>query len=88
MLDHGEPVLCIRVLIFQLVPRRKRWFFAGCYIPPGSVVETEYITKALYHCTDGLELILVGDLNFNLSQPEGIDIDKYFMVILVVEEIK
>ena len=88
MLDHGEPVLCPHVFIFQLVPRRKRWFVAGCYIPPGSVSETEHITKAICHCTDGLELILVGDTNFNLSQPEGIDIDKYFMVILVVEEMK
>ena len=70
------------------MPRRKRWFVAGCYIPSGSSAETEHITKAICHCTDGLELILVGDTNFKIYQPEGIDIDKYFMVILVVEEIK
>ena len=68
--------------------RRKRWFIDGCYILPGSVAETEHITKALCHYPDGLDLILVGDININLSQPEGIDIDKYLMVVMVVEEME
>ena len=68
--------------------RRKRWFIDGCYILPGSVAETEHITKALCHCPDGLELILVGDLNVNLSQPEGRESKKYLAIIMVVEEIE
>ena len=71
-----------------MVTRRKRWFVSGCYVQPGSVAETEHITKALCLCQDGLELIMVGDINVNLSQPESVYIDKYFMVILAVEEMK
>ena len=88
MSDRGEPALFPHVFIFQLVTRHKRWFVSGCYIPPGSAAETEHITKALCHCPDGLELILVGDLNVNLYQPEGVDIDKYLVVMMVVEDME
>ena len=56
--------------------------------PAGSAADTEHTTKALCHFPDSLELILVGDLNFNLSQPKGIDIDKYLVVMLVVEDME
>ena len=59
-----------------------------CYDPPGSAAEIEHITKALCHCPDGLELILVGGININLFQPEGIYIEKDLVVILVVEEME
>ena len=59
-----------------------------CYVPPGSTSETYHINKALFHFPDGLELILVGDININLSQPEGIDIDKYLTVLIVVDEME
>ena len=52
--DCGEPVLCPHVFIFHLVTRQKRWFIYVCYVPLGSAAENEHITKALYHCTDGL----------------------------------
>ena len=68
--------------------RRKRWFVDVCYVLPGSAAETYHITKVLYQCQDGLELILVGDLNINLSQPEGIYIYKDLVVMLVVEEME
>ena len=70
-----------------MVMGRKRWIIVRCCVLPGSVVETEHIAKALCHCPDGLEPILVGDINVNLSQPEGRESDKDLTVIMVVEEI-
>ena len=52
--DRGEPVSCPHVFIFHLVTRQKRWFVVGCYVLPGSAANNEHITKALYHCPDGL----------------------------------
>ena len=66
---------------------RKRWLIVRCYVLPGSAAETEHIAKALCHCPDGLEPILVGDLNIKLSQTEGRESDKDLTVIMVVEEI-
>ena len=66
---------------------QKMWLVVGCYVLPGSAAETEHIAKALCHCPDGLEPILVGDLNVNLSQTEGRESKKYLTVIMVVEEI-
>ena len=67
---------------------QKRWLIFGCYVLPGSAAETEHIAKALCHCPDGLEQILVGDINVNLSQTEGRESDKDLTVIMVVEEIE
>ena len=66
---------------------RKRWFIVRYCILPGSAAETYHITKALCHCPDGLEPILVEDLNVKLPQTEGRESDKYRTVIMVVEEI-
>ena len=54
-----------------MVMGRKMWFIVRCYVLPGSEAETEHIAKALCHCLDSLEPILVGDINVNLSQTEG-----------------
>ena len=43
---------------------------------------------ALYHLPNVLKPILVGDLNFNLSQTEDRESDKDLAVILVVEEME
>ena len=67
---------------------RKRWFIVRWYVLPCSAAENYHITKALWYCPDGLELILVGNLNVNLSQTEGRESDKYLTVIMVVEEIE
>ena len=84
---HVAPVLCTSVFIFQLLMSRKRWLIFRCYVPPGSAADNYHIAKALFHCPGGLEPILVGDLNVNLSQPEGRESKTYLAVIMVVEEI-
>ena len=66
----------------------KRWLVVRCYVLPGSVDENEHISKALCHCPDGLEPILVEDLNVNPSQPEVRESKNYLAVIMVVEEIE
>ena len=71
-----------------MVMGRKRWFIVGCYVPPDSAADTDHIAKALCHCPDSLEPILVEDLNVNLSQPEGRESKNYLAVIMVVEEIE
>ena len=65
---------------------RKSWFIVRCYVLPGSAAETYHIAKALCHCPDGLEPILVEDLNVNLPQTEGRESDKDLTVIMVVED--
>ena len=67
---------------------QKRSLIVRCSILPGSAAETYHIAKALCHCPDVLELILVGDINVNLSQPEGRESKKYLAAIMVVEEIE
>ena len=66
----------------------RRWFIVRCYVLPGRGAETDQIAKALCHCPDVLEPILVGDLIVNLSQPEGRESKKYLTIIMVVEEIE
>ena len=49
------------------------------------MTETEKIYTALRHSPDGVELILVWDLNVKLSHSEGKESDKDLAVILVVD---
>ena len=86
--DRGEPVFCLHVFSFQLATRWTRCFIVGCYVPPGSVVNTKHIAKALCHCPDCPKTILIGDINVNISHPEVRKSNKDIEVMLVVEEME
>ena len=59
------------VLIFHLAIWWKWWFIARCYFPPSNVAETDHIAMMLGHCLDGLDPILIVDLNVNSSRTKG-----------------
>ena len=50
---------------------RKHWLIVGCYVPPWRASETKHIVTALGHFPYDAIPILVVDLKFNLSQPDG-----------------
>ena len=43
---------------------------------------------ALRHCPNGMDPILVGDLNIYLSQTEGTEHGKYIVEMIVLESLK
>ena len=58
-------------LRFQLVTGRRRQHVAGCYIAPIDASIVEDITAAIRARTYGAELLVSGDLNVNITEPEG-----------------
>ena len=57
------------VLSFQLVTGQKRWYVVGAYVPPSDTSTIEYVSKALDDQPEGVDPILIGDLNANLADP-------------------
>eukprot|EP00978_Attheya_sp_CCMP212_P011677 scaffold28947_cov48-Attheya_sp.AAC.3 len=58
------------VVSFQLTTgRRERWYVVGAYIPPHDTAALEYVSKALEARPEGVDPILIGDLNANLADP-------------------
>ena len=55
------------VLIFELVTAEVRWFVVGCYIPPSDDSALDDIRGAVQHAPEGCQLLVLGDLNVNLS---------------------
>eukprot|EP00978_Attheya_sp_CCMP212_P036150 scaffold161999_cov90-Attheya_sp.AAC.1 len=60
---------CPNVLSFQLVSGQKRWYVVGAYVPPADTSTIEYVSKALDDRPEGVDPILIGDLNANLADP-------------------
>ena len=67
---------------------KKRWLVIGCYIPQGIAAETNHIVMAFIHFLNDVYPILVRNLNVYLSQTEGRESDKDFILVLVVESLK
>ena len=76
------------VISFQLVSGRRRWFVVGCYIPPTCNTTIEQVTQALSHRPDNAELLVVGDLNVDLKDPEGSERDEGIAAALAVEDLE
>ena len=57
------------VISFELVTGHRRWAVVGAYIPPADVTTLENITQAFEAFPHGRQLLLLGDLNVNLSSP-------------------
>ena len=54
---------------FLLTPRAKRWYVVGAYIPPKDVPNAHCMEQALKAAPKGLEMILMGNLNVRLRDP-------------------
>ena len=59
------------ILIFQTATGQKCWFVIGCYFPSGSISDTEKVVTVIVHWQEGMDQILVGDINVDLYHPEG-----------------
>ena len=59
------------VVGFQLATGERRWCIVGCYLTPDDTLTRESVISALEERPRGAELLVVGDFNVNLAEPEG-----------------
>ena len=56
---------------FQLVTGARRWYIIGCYLAPDDTLKIESIVATLTDCPRGAALLVTGDLNTMLTDPEN-----------------
>ena len=56
---------------FQLATGERRWYIVGCYLAPNDTLTIESVVAALKEHPGGAKLLVAGDLNVNLAEPEG-----------------
>ena len=61
----------LSVIVFQLATGARRWYIVGCYLAPDNTSTIERVVEALRARPKGVELLVAGDLNTNLADPEG-----------------
>ena len=59
------------VVGFQLATGERRWYILGCYLAPDDTLTTESVVAALKKRLRGAKLLVTGDFNANLVEPEG-----------------
>ena len=59
------------VVGFQMATGEQRWYIIRCYLAPNDTSTIESVVAALKDRHQGLDLLVAGDLNANLEQPEG-----------------
>ena len=59
------------VVGFQLVTGARRWYNVGCYLDPDNTLTIERVVEALNERPKGARLLVAGDFNANLEEPEG-----------------
>ena len=59
------------VIGFQLVTGARQWYMMGCYLAPDNTLTIERVVDALRDRPKGADLMVAGDLNTNLADPEG-----------------
>ena len=55
---------------FQLVTGRCRWHAVGCYIAPSNALTIEDVAAVIRDRPYGTKILVAGDLNANLAEPE------------------
>ena len=61
------------VVRFQLAMGARRWYIVGCYLAPDDTLAIESVVATLKERLWGTALIVAGDLNTALSDPENND---------------
>ena len=59
------------VVSFQLATGERRWYIVGCYLAPDDTLTIESVVVALKERPRGARLLVAGDFNVNLAEPEG-----------------
>ena len=49
----------------------RRWYIVGCYLSPDGTSTIEWVVEALRERPTGAELLVAGNMNINLAEPEG-----------------
>ena len=59
------------IISFQMVTGRQRWHVVRCYISPSNASAIEDVSVAMRDVPFGADLMVAGNLNYNLAEPEG-----------------
>ena len=59
------------VVGFQMTTGERRWYIMGCYLVPDNTSTIESVVTAIKERPRGAELLVAGDFNVNLAEPEG-----------------
>ena len=59
------------VIDFQLVTGARRWYIVGFYLAPNDTLAIESVVQAPKERPKGAELLVAGNTNVNLAEPEG-----------------
>ena len=73
------------VVGFYLATGAQRWYIVGCYLAPDDTSTIERVVKVLKERPKGTELLVAGDFNANLAEPEGYRRREYIAAALVTE---
>ena len=59
------------VVVLHLTTREQRWYISGCYLAPENTSTLESVIAELKERPRGTTLLVAGDLNIKLADPEG-----------------
>ena len=59
------------IVSFQLVTEERQYYIIGCYLAPKDTLIIESIVTSLKERPKGSKMLVAGDSNANLYQPEG-----------------
>ena len=58
-------------MVFQVVAGERRWHIVGAYVAPEDDVTMETVVAAIGRKPPGTELMVAGDFNVDIMEPEG-----------------
>ena len=73
------------VVGFQLATGARWWYIVGCYLAPNDTLTIESVIAALKKRPMGDELLVAGDFNANLLEPEGDRRGEYIAAAMATE---
>ena len=73
---------------FQLAKRARQWYINGCYLDPDDTSTIESVVITLKKRPRGAALLVAGDLNTTLTEPESNQRGTEIVAVLTEEGIK
>ena len=70
--------------IFHLEMEQQRWYVMGCYIVFDDALTIEGVVMDISRRPHGSEILVAGDFNANLEEPEGTTCVEEIMSALIV----
>ena len=59
------------IFSFEMATGERLWYIVGCYLAPNNTLTIESVVAMLRERPRGTKLLVVGDFNVKLSEPEG-----------------